>query len=407
MVYIWCGYWIGAVCLKKYFYIAMIMVIIMALTIIGYGIFVNYKGESVILERMNNRSVVVNATTVKMRQINARYEFPEASMYSRQSVDVIAKVDGVITRKFIHKNKHVQAGDVIVELTNEDLPLKIKQAESALRRAEAVELQAKNNYSRYSSLIEQNATSLEKLDEAMANYAAAQADVANAHAQYEQAVLNQERLRVVASSDGYVLVSYKEEGNFVTAGTPICLIGDFKSLWFALSMEDAALRSLLGEAGEKGNFTLSFKRPDFVKAYNTEYNSGNKGSKSVFDVDIYGIYPALSEPADMRRVVFNLYNDAGILEARSYEDMVLTANQPRYVLAVPVEALDNNYDTGNVYVINSNHELEERHVEVGAVGEKYAEILSGLQEGDIVVVSGIDGLKKGQKVEANMEEGEA
>ena len=173
-----------------------------------------------------------------------------------------------------------------------------------------------------------------------------------------------------------------------------------------MNMEDAALRSLLGEAGEKGNFTLAFKRPDFVKAYNTEYNAGNRGSKSVFAVDIFGIYPALSEPAEMRRVVFNVYNDAGILEARSYEAMVLTANQPRYVLAVPVEALDNNYDTGNVYVINSNNELEERHVTVGAVGEKYAEILSGLQEGDIVVVSGIDGLKEGQKVEANMEEGE-
>ena len=392
--------------MKKYFYIAMTMVIILSLTIIGYGIFVNYKGESIILERMNNRSIMVNATTVKMRQINARYEFPEASMYSRQSVDVIAKVDGVITRKFTHKNKHVQAGDVIVELTNEDLPLKIKQAESALRRAEAVELQAENSYSRYSSLIEQNATSLEKLDEARANYAAAQADVANARAQYEQAVLNQDRLRVVSNSDGYVLVSYKEEGNFVTAGTPICLIGDFKFLWFALSMEDAALRSLLGEAGEQGQFTLSFKRPDFVKAYNTEYSSGNRGNKSVFSVDIYGIYPALSEPAAMRRVVFNLYNDAGILEARSYEDMVLTANQPRYVLAVPLEALENNYNTGNVYVINSNQELEERYVSVGAIGEKYAEILSGLQEGDVVVVSGIEGLKAGQKVEANLEEGE-
>lgn len=396
----------GAVCLKKYFYIAMVMVIIMALTIIGYGIFVNYKGESVILERMNNRSVIVNATTVKIRQIHAQYEFPEASMYSRQSVDVIAKVDGVITKKYTHKNKYVHAGDVVVELTNEDLPLKIKQAESALRRAEAVELQAKNSYHRYSSLIEQNATSLEKLDEARANFAAAQADTANAQAQYEQAVLNQGRLHVVSNAEGYVLVSYKEEGNFVTAGTPICLIGDFKYLWFAMNMEDAALRSLLGEAGEKGNFTLAFKRPDFVKAYNTEYNAGNRGSKSVFAVDIFGIYPALSEPAEMRRVVFNVYNDAGILEARSYEDMVLTANQPRYVLSVPVEALDNNYDTGNVYVINSNNELEERHVTVGAVGEKYAEILSGLQEGDIVVVSGIDGLKAGQKVEANMEEGE-
>lgn len=391
--------------MKKYFLVAMTMAIVLSLTIIGYGIFVNYRGESIILERMNNRSVIVNTVAVKIRDINPQYEFPETSFHSRKSVDVIAKVDGVISRKYTHKNKHVYAGDVVVELTNEDLPLRIKQAESALRRAEAVELQAKNSYQRHSRLIEMDATSMEKLDEARANYAAAQADVSNAQAQYEQAVINQERLYVVSDTEGYVLVSYREEGNFVTAGTPICLIGDFKFMWFPLNMSDDDLKALLGDMGEKGRFTLSFKHPDFVKSYNTEYNAGNKGNKSVFDVDIAGIYPALSEPAGMRRVVFNVYNDAGILEARSYEDMVLTSNQPRRVLSVPVEALHNDNDAASVYVVNADNELEERQVATGAEGERYVEILSGVSEGEIVVVSGVDGLKEGQKVEAVMEEG--
>lgn len=391
--------------MKKYFLAAMAMAIVLSLTIIGYGIFVNYKGESVILERMNNSSVIVNTAAVKIREINPRYEFPETSFHSQQSVDVIAKVDGVISRKYTYKNKYVKAGDVVVELTNEDLPLRIKQAESALRRAEAVELQAKNSYQRHSRLIEMDATSMEKLDEARANYAAAQADVSNAQAQYEQAVVNQERLRVVSGMDGYVLVSYKEEGNFVTAGTPICLVGDFKSMWFALNMADDDLRALLGNMGEQGRFTLSFKHPDFVKSYNTEYNAGNKGNKSVFDVDITGIYPALSEPAGMRRVVFDIHNDVGILEARSYEDMVLTSNQPRRVLTVPAEALNKDNAVTSVYVVNADNELEARQVVTGAEGEKYVEILSGVNEGEIVVVSGVDGLNEGQKVEAVMEEG--
>lgn len=391
--------------MKKYFLVAMTMVIILSLTIIGYGIFVNYKGESVILERMNNRSVIVNTAAVQTREINPQYEFSETSFHARQSVDVIAKVDGVISRKYTHKNKYVHAGNVVVELTNEDLPLRIKQAESALRRAEAVELQARNSYQRHSRLIEMDATSMEKLDEARANYAAAQADVSNAQAQYEQAVLNQERLHVVSDVEGYVLVSYKEEGNFVTAGTPICLIGDFKSMWFALNMSDADLKALLGDMGEKGRFTLSFKHPDFVKSYNTEYSAGNRGNKSVFDVDIAGIYPALSEPAGMRRVVLNVYNDAGILEARSYEDMVLAANQPRRVLTVPKEALNNDDNNASVYVVNAAKELEERQVVTGAGGERYVEVLSGVNEGEIVVVSGVDGLNEGQRVEAVMEEG--
>lgn len=391
--------------MKKYFLVAMTMVIILSLTIIGYGIFVNYKGESVILERMNNRSVIVNTAVVQTREINPQYEFSETSFHARQSVDVIAKVDGVISRKYTHKNKYVHAGNVVVELTNEDLPLRIKQAESALRRAEAVELQARNSYQRHSRLIEMDATSMEKLDEARANYAAAQADVSNAQAQYEQAVLNQERLHVVSDVEGYVLVSYKEEGNFVTAGTPICLIGDFKSMWFALNMSDADLKALLGDMGEKGRFTLSFKHPDFVKSYNTEYSAGNRGNKSVFDVDIAGIYPALSEPAGMRRVVLNVYNDAGILEARSYEDMVLAANQPRRVLTVPKEALNNDDNNASVYVVNAAKELEERQVVTGAGGERYVEVLSGVNEGEIVVVSGVDGLNEGQRVEAVMEEG--
>ena len=389
--------------MNRYFFIAMSLVLVLVTALIGYGVYVNYAGESVILERMNHREVVVSAAAVQKREIKAQYEFAEATFEAEKAADVIAKVNGVLVNRILHKNKQVQAGDVVAILSNEEIPLHIKQAESALKRAQAVELQCRNSYHRYARLIEQNATSMEKLDEARANYEAAQASTADAQAQYDQALLNQSRLNVVSDVSGSVLVIYKEQGSYVTAGTPICLIGDFREMWFALNVDDEALRSLLGDGDDAAKFTLSFKRPDFVKSYATEYGSGNRGDKSEFPVNIRGIYPDLSQPADMRRVVLGVDNAAGILEARSYEHLVLTNNAPRNVVSVPITALTNNNDMGTVLVVNQDNELEERHVQLGAIGSEYAEILSGVYEGEMVVTSGTEGLKPGQKVVANME----
>ena len=119
---------------------------------------------------------------------------------------------------------------------------------------------------------------------------------------------------------------------------------------------------------------------------------------------ISGIYPELGQPADMRRVVFDIYNPSGVLEARSYEHMVLTSSQPRNVLAIPVEALDNNNNHSDVFVVNGENRLEKRSVRVGAINDRYAEILEGIQLGETVVVSGINGLREGQLVSVNMED---
>lgn len=390
--------------MKKYYLVAMALVVVLAISFIGYGVFVNYKGESAILERMNNRAVVVHTAKAANMEINAQYNLEEATMQAMESVDVIAKVDGVITEHQMHKNMVVHPGDTLAVLTNEDVPLRIRSAESAVKRAEAVELQTRNSYNRYLQLMEQDATSREKLDEARANYEAAQASLSDAQAQYEQNLLNQNRLRVTSDVGGSVLVIYKERGNYITAGTPICLIGNFEKMWFAEYMKDEEIRSLVGDQGENAQLTLSFKRPDFRKPYNTEYGGQNNGLNSKFNITIDGIYPSLSEPADFRRVVFYVYNPTAVLEARSYEDMVLTSSIKRTALVVPIDALRNTNTGYSVFVVNEQNELEEHRVELGAYTDDYVEVLSGITAGEIVVISGVEDLKVGQKVEIDTED---
>ncbi len=394
--------------MKKYYWIAMGIIVFLSLSLIGYGIYVNYKGESVISDRMSNRAIVVHGAKAAERELYAQHEIYNAAMEARHSIDIIAKVDGVITSKVMHKNMQVKQGDVVAVLSNEDIPLRIKQAQSALKKAEAVEVHAKNSYNRYARLAELDATSLEKLDEARANYEAAVSAVEDARAALGREQLNQERLNVTTDMTGSVLVTYKGIGSYVTAGTPICLVGDFEQMWFSADMDDQVLRSVLGPEGDKAELELSFKRPDFVKAYNTEYRADNKGKSSTFKLDIQGIYPSLDQPAATRRVVFYVSNPTGILESRNYENLIVKNMIKRKVMCVPYSALfdDNTNDSTsyNVYVVNSDNELEQRTVVVGAIGSGYAQIISGVQEGETVVATGWESLKSGQKVDVELED---
>ncbi len=383
------------------------MVIALVISLIGYGIFINYEGEKVITDRMSKQATTVQTAKAGYREIHPSYDVENAQLQTSNATDVITKVDGVISSNTLHKNQQVKKGEVVAVLTNEEIPLRIIQAESALKRAEAAELQYRNSFDRYSRLVKLNAVAMEKYDEAKANYAAAQAQVIDAKASYDQAVLNQERLKVKSNLDGVVMVIYKDEGSYVSAGTPICLVGDFSRLWFSENMEDAEIRSLLGEAKEKATLELSFRRWDMSKAYDTEYGANNKGNRSTFQTEIQGIYPSLDEKAEIRRVVFYVNNPTSVLEAKHYDNLLLTNKAQRRVLSVPYGALfdDSNNDSTeyNLYVVTPENKLEQRTVKVGSIGDSYAEILDGVKEGETVVISGWETLENGQKVEVETE----
>lgn len=393
--------------MKKYYLVAMALVIVLAVSLIGYAVFVNYEGERIISDRMSKQAITVQAAKASYKVLHPSYDVENAHMEATSATDVITKVDGVITSDILHKNKKVQKGDLLAVLTNEEIPLRIIQAESALKRAEAAELQYRNSFERYSRLVKLNAVAAEKFDEAQANYVAAQAQVTDAKASYDQALLNQSRLRISSDIDGVVMVIYKDNGSFVTAGTPICLVGDFSRLWFSVNMEDTEVRSLLGDDGAKAKLELSFRRWDMGKSYDTEYGAGNKGNLSTFVTDVQGIYPSLDQPADIRRVVFYTNNPTSVLEAKTYDNLKLTNMKARQVLAVPYGALfdDSNDDSTvyNLYVVTPENKLEQRTVKVGSIGDDYAEILDGVKEGETVVMSGWESLEDGQKVEVDME----
>ena len=379
--------------MKKFYIVGLVVILAAAVGMIFYGTYLNERGENQIAKRMEERTIPLQGDKAAFRNIKPIFILDTINLSSDEMADAVALIDGRIENAFIKKNSGVQRGQVLFELVNEDIPIKIQQAESSIARAEAQVLQAKNSFERYTRLKDRNATSLEKYDEAKLNYDAAQASLREAQAVKAQLLVQDSRQDVTAPIDGEVLILYKQIGAYVTAGTPLALVGNFNWLNFSIPIEDSGARRLA--IGEK--FELNFRNSkSFKKAYDTEYGAGNLGSEQIFSVYVKEIMPDLNQAAAMRKIVFEVDNSVGILEQQAYSGVELMRATAHNALTVPLSALSDNRE--EVFIVTAENTLERRKVSTGADDGQYVEILTGLKEGETVITSATKGLETGMKV---------
>jgi len=81
-----------------------------------------------------------------------------------------------------------------------------------------------------------------------------------------------------------------------------------------------------------------------------------------------------------------------------YAEADLTLEHKEDIPAIPLQALNHEGNKSTVFVVNGNSELEDRQVTLGIQTANDAEVVAGLHQGEMVVVSDFAGLKAGEKV---------
>jgi hypothetical protein len=83
-----------------------------------------------------------------------------------------------------------------------------------------------------------------------------------------------------------------------------------------------------------------------------------------------------------------------------YADATIQLERKPYAVAVPLQAVDHTANAATVDVVDASGQIEIRPVALGIQTATDGEVLSGLQVGDLVVVSDRSSLKSGEVVKS-------
>ena len=256
--------------MRNYFIAGLAIILILSVGIVTYGAYLNQQGELKISERMEERRLPLRGERATVRKLYPQIKIPTLNLYADEMADAVALIDGRITESLANRNAIVSKGQPIFVVVNESIPMKIKEADSAIMDAQARLRQAQNNYDRYLRLREHKVASAEQYDSAEVQYFAAQAHLDEVQARKEELLVQESRQEVVAPLDGKLLMHYRQVGSYVQAGTPLALVGNFQTLYFDMPVEGVIIGSMnIGQTAE-----IIFNNNDFQKVYHTSYESG-------------------------------------------------------------------------------------------------------------------------------------
>ncbi len=178
-----------------------------------------------------------------------------------------------------------------------------------------------------------------------------------------------------APISGTVVMQGAAQGQYVQEGTPLFELADFSVMWFLFEVYERDLPWVrLGQRVEVRSPSLGAKSWEGTVAF-VDPNIKEMSRSARVRVELPN--PIVESDGQRRRALFHKLYAEGRLHLRT---------EP--VLTVPRSSVLQPGDEARVYVVKAPGAYERRKVEVGRTGEEAIEIISGLEEGEVVVTTG-------------------
>jgi membrane fusion protein, copper/silver efflux system len=183
----------------------------------------------------------------------------------------------------------------------------------------------------------------------------------------QQTQQSQYHISVYAHQDGVVTMLNVRDGMYIRPGDTLIEVTSLQQVWLLADVPAAQQRWL------KNGMTAEVDIPS--------QNISGIASKVDF------IYPALDAQSRSSKVRMTVDNAAQLLQPNMLLPVRLYGGAQKDVLAIPREAVLLSGSGSRVIVQQGDH-FQVRHITTGSSAQGYVEILSGLDAGEQIVVSG-------------------
>ncbi len=331
-----------------------------------------------------------------------------------QEIDVYAKESGYVRKLNVDYGSRVKAGDVLAVLEIPELELQLQQDDAAIKSAsdqvthaqhELTRVQAQHKvlhlqYERLSGVAKSKPglVAQQEVDDAQGKDLAAEAQneasksslelaqsqlvVAQAKRQHDQVLFDYSK--ITAPFSGVVTQRFANLGTLVQAGTS----SSTQAMPLVRLSQDDLFRLVIPVPE---TYVRYIRVGDPVQVSVPSLNRSFPGKVTRFSVDV-------KEDTRTMHTEVDVPNPNHVLIPGLYAEATITLEDKNAALSIPLQAVDHSGEQTSVYVVDPSGKLETRRVTLGIQTATDAEVLSGLEEGEAVVVSDHSGLKAGQSV---------
>jgi len=275
---------------------------------------------------------------------------------------VSAQTSGRITQILVDVNDFVDAGAVIVRLTDSEQRAALRRAEAVLQEAQARSQEAQTEFDRISGMYENETVSRARFDQANANQEAAKARLESARAGVAAAREQLEYCQVKAPYAGIVSKRHVEVGESVVPGKPLMSGLSLQAVRVRVDVPQGMVDPIrkIGKAGV------------YVGDHRIE------GASLTF-------FPVADPATNTFRIRVNLPDNEVVLYPGMFVKVGFIVGETSRLL-VPAEAIVQRSELTALYVVDGKGGASLRQVRIGRLFGQRVEVLAGLDDGERVAL---------------------
>jgi RND family efflux transporter MFP subunit len=315
-----------------------------------------------------------------------------------QSVDLVARVQGVLQSINYKDGTFVKQGTTLFTIEPDTYKYKLEQAQAAEAGAQATLKQAETDYRRQADLVARQAVSQATLDTSTSTRDNAQASLQQAEANTKIAAVNFDYTNVVAPFDGIVSAHLVSVGELVGAASPtqLATIVQLDPIYVNFNVNEQDVLRIRAEARRRGLTASDLKQLPIEVGLQTETGYPHKGNLDY-------AAPTINLSTGTLAVRGVLPNPDRVLLPGYFVRVRVPYDQQENALLVPDVALGSDQSGRYVLVVNGDNVVEQRKVSTGQVEGELRVIESGLKADDRVVIAGLLRAIPGQKVDPQLQ----
>lgn len=331
-----------------------------------------------------------------------------------QEIDVYAKESGYVKSLLVDYGTHVKAGQVMAVLEIPELQAQLEQDEAEIKNAGNQVTRAQHELARYQAQYkalhlqytrlsgvfqsQPGIVAQQEVDDAQGKDLAASSQVDAGQAALEaaqsQLVAAKAKLthdqtlfdysKITAPFSGIVTQRYANLGTLVQAGTN----SSTQAIPIVRLSQDDLFRLVIPVPE---SYVPYIRVGDAVDVRVPSLNRTFPGKVARFSVDVREDTRTMHTEVDVR-------NRDHVLVPGLYAEADLVLEHKEDIPTIPLQAVNHEGDKTTVFIVTANNQLEDRPVSLGIQTANDAEVVAGLHDGEMVVVSDRAGLKPGEKV---------